>query len=149
MSAYPQYPSGLTSPSPPSYPPATKSRHYQPAWSQALRAATSVHGALASRGFCCPSHLRYYTPIRQSRRLPLISQVHWLYRRSLPYDLIWAAVKTFPSLGQQSFSTCRLPYAEGRIRVHVSKSSPNPYRPSPRHERVGSPTSPTPASVGT
>jgi len=35
--------------------------------------------------------------MRQSRRLPLISQDHWLYSGSLPYDLVWAATETFPT----------------------------------------------------
>jgi len=38
-----------------------------------------------------------YAPMRQSRRLPLISQDHWLYSGSLPYDLVWAATETFPT----------------------------------------------------
>jgi len=59
-------------------------------------------------------HRRSYDPIRQSRRLPRTSQVHWLYRRSVPDDLVWAASETFPALGQRSFLTCHHPYAERR-----------------------------------
>jgi hypothetical protein len=58
---------------------------------------------LCSERFCCPFPPRYYDPIRQSRSLPLPSQDHWLCRRPLPYDLVWAATETFPALGQCSF----------------------------------------------
>ena len=75
---------------------------------------TSAHGSLAPGGFCCPSHPRYYDPIRQSRRLPRTSQVHWLYRRSVPDDLVWAVFETFPALSQRSFLACYRPYAERR-----------------------------------
>ena len=75
---------------------------------------TSAHGSLAPGGFCCPSHPRYYDPIRQSRRLPRTSQVHWLYRRSVPDDLVWAVFETFPALSQRSFLACHRPYAERR-----------------------------------
>ena len=74
----------------------------------------SAHGSLAPDGFCCPAHPRYYDPIRQSRRLPPISQARWLYSGSLPDDLVWAASETFPALGQRSFLTCHRPYAERR-----------------------------------
>ena len=75
---------------------------------------TSAHGSLAPGGFCCPSHCRSYDPIRQSRRLPRTSQARWLYRGSVPDDLVWAAAETFPALGQRSFLTCHHPYAERR-----------------------------------
>jgi len=74
----------------------------------------SAHGSLAPGGLCCPAHPRYYDPIRQSRRLPPISQAHWLYDGSLPDDLVWAASETFPALGQRSFLACHRPYAERR-----------------------------------
>ncbi len=75
---------------------------------------TLAHGSFAPGGFCCPSHRRYYDPIRQSRQLPPISQGHWLYGRSVPDDLVWAALETFPALGQRSFLACHRPYAERR-----------------------------------
>jgi hypothetical protein len=81
---------------------------------RASETTTSAHGALAPGGFCCPSDLRYYAPIRQSRRLPRTSQVHWLYRRSVPDDLVWAVFETFPALSQRSFLACHRPYAERR-----------------------------------
>ena len=74
----------------------------------------SAHGSLASERLCCPSHPRSYDPIRQSRRLPPISQGHWLSGRSGPDDLVWAALETFPALGQRSFLACHRPYAERR-----------------------------------
>ena len=73
-----------------------------------------VHGSLAPNGLCCPVPPRYSDPIRQSRRLPPLSQDHWLYYGSLPDNLVWAACETFPALGQCSFLTCRHPYAERR-----------------------------------
>lgn len=39
--------------------------------------------------------------------------VYWLYRSSLPYDLVWAARETFPTLSRPTFSTCRYPCAGG------------------------------------
>jgi len=77
---------------------------------------TSTHGSLAPVGFCCPSHPRYYDPIRQSRRLPRTSQGRWLYRGSVPDDPVWAAAETFPALPQRSFPPCHHPYAERRNR---------------------------------
>jgi hypothetical protein len=62
-------------------------------------------------------------PIRQSRPHPLTSQEHWLYRRSSPDDLVWAAIETFPALGQCSFHTCRHLYA-GRRSRSISPMSP-------------------------
>jgi hypothetical protein len=35
--------------------------------------------------------------------------VCWLYRRSLPYDLVWTPVETFPTLNHPTFSTCGYP----------------------------------------
>ena len=75
---------------------------------------TSAHGSLAPGGFCCPPHHCYYDPIRQSRRLPRTSQARWLYRGSVPDDLVWAASETFPALDQRSFPPCHHPYAERR-----------------------------------
>ena len=77
---------------------------------------TSAHGSLTPEGFCCPSPHRYYDPIRQSRRLPRTSQGRWLYRGSVPDDLVWAATETFPALQQRSFPACHHPYAERRTR---------------------------------
>jgi hypothetical protein len=51
---------------------------------------------------------------------------HCLYRRSLPSDRTWAASKIFPALGQRSFPTCHLPYAERRIRGRIPKFTPSP-----------------------
>ena len=81
---------------------------------RASGATTTAHGSLAPNGLCCPIPLRYSDPIRQSRRLPPLSQARWLYRGSLPDNLLWAARETFPALGQYSFRTCRHPYAERR-----------------------------------
>jgi hypothetical protein len=77
---------------------------------------TSAHGSLASERLCCPSHPRYYDPIRQSQWLPRISQAHWFYHGSVPDNLVWAASETFPALGQRSFLPCHHPYAERRTR---------------------------------
>jgi hypothetical protein len=71
---------------------------------------------------------------------------HWLYGGSLPYDLIWAVVETFPALGQHSFPTCRHPYA-GRRNRNISPVSPlSPWLSATEH-CVSSSTLPTPASV--
>jgi hypothetical protein len=81
---------------------------------QAFVTTTPAHGSLAPSGLCCPVPPRYCDPIRQSRRLPPLSQERWLYGRSLPDDLVWAAYETFPALGHHSFCACRHPYAERR-----------------------------------
>jgi len=86
----------------------------QPTQPQIFVTTTTAHGSLAPNGLCCPVPPRYSDPIRQSRRLPPLSQDHWLYRRSLPATLLWAASETFPALGPCSFLTCRHPYAERR-----------------------------------
>jgi hypothetical protein len=87
---------------------------------QASVTTTTAHGSLARLGLCCPRRLRYSDPIRQSRRLPPLSQAHWLYGRSLPDDLVWAVGETFPALGQYSFRACRHPYAERRCEAPQS-----------------------------
>jgi hypothetical protein len=107
---------------------------------------TSAHGSLASERLCCPSRRRYYDPIRQSRQLPPTSQGHWLYGRSVPDDLVWAASETFPALGQRSFLACHRPYAERR-----NGETPAPPRSQgfPQQNSASAPLShPTPASVG-
>jgi len=86
----------------------------QPTQPQVVGTTTTAHGSLAPNGLCCPIPPRYSDPIRQSRRLPLLSQDHWLYRGSLPATLLWAATETFPDLQQQSFHACHHPYAERR-----------------------------------
>ena len=86
----------------------------QPTQPQVFVTTTTAHGSLAPNGLCCPIPPRSSDPIRQSRRLPPLSQDHWLYRRSLPDILLWAASETFPALGPYSFLTCRHPYAERR-----------------------------------
>ena len=86
----------------------------QPPQPQVVVTTTTAHGSLAPNGLWCPIPPRYSDPIRQSRRLPLLSQNHWLYRGSLPATLLWAANETFPALGSCSFLTCRHPYAERR-----------------------------------
>jgi hypothetical protein len=86
----------------------------QPTQPQVVVTTTTAHGSLAPNGLCCPIPPRYSDPIRQSRRLPLLSQNHWLYRGSLPATLLWAANETFPALGSCSFLACRHPYAERR-----------------------------------
>jgi len=86
----------------------------QPTQPQVFITTTIAHGSLAPNGLCCPVPPRYFDPIRQSRRLPPLSQDRWLYRGSLPVYLLWAASETFPALGQYSFRTCRHPYAERR-----------------------------------
>jgi hypothetical protein len=77
-------------------------------------ATPTAHGSLAPGGFCGPTPLRSCDPSRQSRRLPPLSQMHWLYGGSLPDDLVWAGGETFPALGHHSFFACRHPYAERR-----------------------------------
>jgi hypothetical protein len=101
-------------------------RHQPPAHAT----TPSAHGSFAPSGFCCPTHPHSYDPIRQSRRLPPISQDHWLYRGSLPDDLIWAVSETFPALGQRSFPTCHPPYA-GRRSGCICPGLPQPQGPSP------------------
>ena len=103
-------------------PSCTSSWHSQPAPPRAPSATTSAHGSFAPKGFCCPFPPHYYDPIRQSRPLPLPSQVHWLCRRPLPYDLVWAATETFPALGQCSFHTCHNLYAGRKSRAHFPRS---------------------------
>ena len=83
-------------------------------------ATTTAHGSLAPNGLCCPVPPRYSDPIRQSRRLPPLSQERWLYRRSLPDNLVWAVSETFPALGQYSFFACHHPYAERRCEAPQS-----------------------------
>ena len=89
---------------------------------------------------------RYYDPIRQSRRLPPTSQDHWLYRGSLPDDLVWAAPETFPALGQRSFLTCHRPYAERRN--GATPVSPRSQGLPQQNTASAPPSHPTPASVG-
>jgi hypothetical protein len=102
---------------------------------------------LAPGGFCCPSHCRYYAPIRQSRRLPRTSQARWLYRGSVPDDLVWAAAETFPALGQRSFLPCHQPLRREEERRYPSHfTAPKGF---PQHNSASAPLShPTPASVG-
>jgi len=107
---------------------------------RASAATTTAHGSLAPNGLCCPIPLRYSDPIRQSRRLPPLSQDHWLYRGSLPDDLVWAACETFPALGHHSFCACRHPYAERRS--EGTPVSPHFQWPSSTEHGVGSSTSP-------
>jgi hypothetical protein len=83
-------------------------------------ATTPAHGSLAPNGLCCPVPHRYSDPIRQSRRLPPLSQVLWLYCGSVPDDLVWAVSETFPALGQYSFFACHHPYAERRCEAPQS-----------------------------
>jgi hypothetical protein len=106
--------------------------HSQPARLGPVSATTSAHGSFAPKGLCCPSHPRYYDPIRQSRQLLLISQDRWLYRRPSPDDPVWAAAETFPALGQHSFHTCRHLYA-GRRSRSISPMSPCSHRLHPHH----------------
>ena len=115
--------------------------YYQRHRPQALCTTISAHGSLAPPGLCCPCHPCYYDPIRQSRRLPQISQMHWLYRGSLPDDLVWAASETFPDLRQRSFHTCHAPYAGRRV-GRSSPVLPHPQWPSPVTQWVGSCTLP-------
>ena len=103
-------------------------------------ATTTAHGSLAPNGLCCPVPPRYSDPIRQSRRLPPLSQERWLYRRSLPDNLVWAVSETFPALGQYSFFACHHPYAERRC--EAPQSSPRYPWPSSTEHGVGSSTSP-------
>ena len=86
----------------------------QPTQPQVIGTTTTAHGSLAPNGLCCPVPPCSSDPIRQSRRLPPLSQDHWLYRGALPATLLWAANETFPALGSCSFLTCRHPYAERR-----------------------------------
>jgi len=92
----------------------------QPTQPQVFLTTTIAHGSLAPNGLCCPVPPRYSDPIRQSRRLPPLSQERWLYRRSLPDNLVWAVSETFPALGQYSFFACHHPYAERRCEAPQS-----------------------------
>ena len=87
-------------------------------------ATTTAHGSLAPNGLCCPVPPRYSDPIRQSRRLPPLSQERWLYGGALPDDLGWAVGETFPALAHHSFFACRHPYAERRNKVPQSPLVP-------------------------
>jgi hypothetical protein len=110
-----------------------------------LFTTTTAHGSLAPNGLCCPIPLRYSDPIRQSRRLPRLSQDRWLYRGSLPDDLVWAVLETFPALGHHSFFACRHPYAERRSEVPQSSLTP---KGLPPQNTESAPLLPfTPASV--
>ena len=107
---------------------------------------TTAHGSFAPGGVCCSSALHYCDPIRQSRRLPRLSQARWLYHRSVPDDLVWAAGETFPALGQCSFSACRHPYAERR---REGPQSALAARGLPPQNTESAPLrAPTPVSVG-
>ena len=86
----------------------------QPTQPQVIGTTTTAHGSWAPNGLWCPIPPRSSDPLRPSRRLPPLSQDHWLYRGSLPDDLIWAVGETFPALGHHSFFACRHPYAERR-----------------------------------
>ena len=92
----------------------------QPTQPRASVATTTAHGSLAPNGLWCPVPLRSSDPIRQSRRLPPLSQERWLYRRSWPDNLVWAVSETFPALGQYSFFACHHPYAERRCEAPQS-----------------------------
>jgi hypothetical protein len=113
-SAYPQTSNGLIEPSSSLVYPLAYRLVLSTSLPRVSETTTSAHGSLAPGGFCCPSPPRYDDPIRQSRRLPRTSQVHWLYRRSMPDDLVWAVCETFPALSQRSFLACHRPYAERR-----------------------------------
>jgi hypothetical protein len=113
-SAYPQTSNGLIEPSSSLVYPLAYRLVLSTSLPRVSETTTSAHRSLAPGGFCCPSHPRSYDPIRQSRRLPRTSQVRWLYRRSVPDDLVWAVFETFPALSQCSFLACHRPYAERR-----------------------------------
>src|SRR5215813_10524971 len=115
-SAYPQTSNGLIEPSSSLVSPLAYRLVLSTSLPRVSETTTSTHGSLAPGGFCCPSHPRYYDPIRQSRRLPRTSQGRWLYRGSVPDDPVWAAAETFPALPQRSFPPCHHPYAERRNR---------------------------------
>jgi len=110
------------------------SQRHQP---QAVWTTTSAHGSFVPSGCCCPTPLHYSDPIRESRRLPLISQLHWFYSGSVPDDLVWAAVETVPTLRHSSFTTCRDPYAGGNDGCACPVPSPSS-RPSPSEVGLGS-----------
>ena len=144
-SAYPPTSNGLIEPSSLVYPLAHRLA-LSTSLPQVGETTTSAHGSLAPGGFCCPSHPRYYDPIRQSRRLPRTSQGRWLYRGSVPDDPVWAAAETFPALPQRSFPPCHHPYAERRNRDTPATSLlPKAF---PTKQCVSSSSRPTPAPVG-
>jgi hypothetical protein len=89
-----------------------------------LFTTTTAHGSWAPKGWWYPLPRRSSDPIRQSRRLPRLAQDHWLYRGSLPADLLWAVLETFPALGHPSFFACRHPYAERRSEGPQSSLTP-------------------------
>jgi hypothetical protein len=111
-----------------------------------LPTTTPAPGSLAPGGLCSPAPRRSYDPIRSSLRLLRLSQGYWLYPRSLPADLVWAAGESVPALGQSSFLTCRHPYAARR--------SEEPQFPlaapglPPQNPESAPLLPPTPASVG-
>src|SRR5215467_10276374 len=113
-SAYPQTSNGLIEPSSSLVYPLAYRLVFSTSLPRASETTTSAHGALAPGGLCCPSHPRSYAPIRQSRRLPRTSQVHWFYRRSVPDDLVWAVFYIYPDFSHRSFLACHRPYAERR-----------------------------------
>ena len=102
---------------------------------------------LCSRRFLLSPHHCSYDPIRQSRRLPRTSQEPWLYRGSVPDDLVWAASETFPALGQRSCHTCHPPYA-GRRSECIFPVLPHPQGLPQRNNGSAPPSIPTPVSVG-
>jgi hypothetical protein len=101
----------------------------QPTPPQVIGTTTTAHGSLAPNGLCCPVPPRSSAPIRPSRRLPPLSQNHWLYRGALPATLLWAANDTFPALGSCSFLTCRHPSAERRSEASQSPLAAHGFPP--------------------
>jgi hypothetical protein len=113
-SAYPQTSIGLIEPASSLVDPLAYRLVLSTSLPRVRETTTSAHRSLAPGGFCGPSHPRSYDPLRQSRRLPRTSQVRWLYRRSVPDDLVWAVFETFPAVSQGSFLACHRPDAERR-----------------------------------
>jgi hypothetical protein len=81
---------------------------------QVLVTTPTAHGSWAPKGLWCPLPPRSCAPIRPSRRLPLLSPEHWLYRGAVPATRLRAANEPLPALGSCSFLACRHPYAERR-----------------------------------
>ena len=82
------------------------------------------------------SILAYYTLIRRSHPLSQLSQFRWLYFRSLPDGIVWAADESFPALRPVFLPCVPSPLRREENWVHV----PGPTFPNPAAfpmERLG------------
>jgi hypothetical protein len=103
--------------------------------------AADPHGSLAPRGLSCPSHPRYYDPIRQSRRHPRPSRLFAAYT----VGLRWAGVpeatrETFPALAASLSSIAVLHPRRETARLPTPNCLRRAHRPSRNPERLASPS---------